>query len=155
MTQRRGGEAYSGVFGFFRICCLKICAPTTITFWKYNGKSISEHFLWWLKHNRNMDILISNLLVESILDFGKWQNRNFANYANWRNLRNFSLTTSQSLKLIPAADMKWKVHISILTFSCISIITEKCLKKWISHCIFKQWFGWGGDGGGDRFCGKK
>ena len=53
-----------------------------------------------------MDILISNLLSESILDFGKWHNWNYANYTNWRNWRNFSCTTSRSPKLIPKADLK-------------------------------------------------
>ena len=43
-----------------------------------------------------MDILISNLLSESIFDFGKWSNCIF------------SLTTSRSQKLIPKADLKWE-----------------------------------------------
>ena len=51
-------------------------------------------------YNRNMDILISNLLSETILDFGKWSN---GKYANARILR---LTTSRSQKLIPKADLK-------------------------------------------------
>ena len=42
-------------------------------------------FKYWLKRspkiflNRNMDILISNLLSESIFDFGKWSNWKYAN----------------------------------------------------------------------------
>ena len=49
-----------------------------------------------------MDILISNLLSESILDFEKWPNGKYAN------THIFCLATSQSPKLIPKAHLKWE-----------------------------------------------
>ena len=65
---------------------------------KYNGKLIFDIVLWWSKRSKenfkwNRDILISNMISESISDFGKWSNWKYANYANWRI---FSLTTSQN-----------------------------------------------------------
>ena len=98
-----------------------------------------------------MDILIWNLLWESILDLGKWSNLNYANYANWHNWRNFSCTTSQSPKLIPKAYFKWEFHISITNFFGAFRSSQKNVQKWISHCISKKWFGWGGE----WFCCKK
>ena len=62
---------------------LKNLRPFQNYLFKYNGKSI---FFYIGRNslkkilNRNRDILISNLLLESILDFGKWQKiRKYAN----------------------------------------------------------------------------
>ena len=60
-----------------------------ITILKYNGKSIVWFFLnidrdsSKKNYKRNMDILISNLLSESILDFGKQWNGKYANTRTW------------------------------------------------------------------------
>ena len=75
--------AYSRMFGFFRIFFSPKIKPYPgrINFWKYNGKFL----FWFLKkywpklleiclRNKNMAFLISNLLSESIFDFGKWSN---------------------------------------------------------------------------------
>ena len=53
-------------------------------FLKFNGKSIFCFFkycpkLFKKKLHRNMGILFSNLLSESILDFGKWSNWKYEN----------------------------------------------------------------------------
>ena len=61
-----------------------------------------------MKFEENMDILISYLFLESVLEFGKWYDWKYANYANWRNLRIFNLTTLQSQKVIQKVDLKWK-----------------------------------------------
>ena len=71
-------------------------------------KSVMIKMLPKIIKNIVMDILNSNLLSESISDW---------TYANWRNWRIFSLTSSQSPKLIPKADLKW---------------------EWNSHCILKS-----------------
>ena len=52
-----------------------------------------------------MDNLISNLLLESIFNFGKWAHQK---YANTRISVIFSLTTPKSQKLIPKADLEWE-----------------------------------------------
>ena len=48
------------------------------------GNTFFDFLKYWQKRfkknlNRNMDILISNLLSESIFDFGKWSNWKYAN----------------------------------------------------------------------------
>ena len=67
-------------------------------------------------------------------------------YAKFENWRNFSLTTSQTPKFILKADLKWEcpmdiVHISILIFLWKFWSSSKNVQKWISHRIFKKWFG--------------
>ena len=64
--------------------------------------------------NRNMDILFSNLLSESILDFGKWSNGKYAN------MRVFGPYFYSNFFL-------WSV-----------LMEGKKVKKWISHCILKK-----------------
>ena len=67
------------------VIILKTLGHFEIRILKYNGKSIFWVLKYWSKlftkkiSNRNMDILISNLLSESILDFGKWSNGKYAN----------------------------------------------------------------------------
>ena len=68
--------------------------------------------------NRNINILISNLLSESILDFGEWSNWKYANYGIWCNWRNVSMTTSQNPKMIPKADLKWACPYFYSKFFC-------------------------------------
>ena len=92
--------------------------------------------------NRNMGILFSNLLLESIFDFRKWSNLKYAK------------TRICVFSVWPLPEVEnwfrkhiWKenTHISILIFFLKSFgqYLKKKVKKWISHCIFKKWFDWG------------
>ena len=37
-----------------------------------------------------------------------------------------------------------KYYISTVLNFCLELfVPRNCVKKWISHCIFKKWFGWG------------
>ena len=55
-------------------------------------------------------------------------------------LRIFSVTTSQSWKFIPKADLEWKCpyFYSKIFFEWVHSIFQK-VKKLISHCIFIKW----------------
>ena len=56
----------------------------------------------------------------------------------------FSLTTSRSQKLIFKADLKWECPYFYSKFFCGAFpAVFKKVKKWISNCIFKMWFGRG------------
>ena len=80
-----------------------------------------------------MDILISNLLLESIFDFGKW--------SNWKDA-NTCICVLSVWPLPKVQNWFWKqiwnenVHISMLffLFSVLVSIFKK-VKKWISNCI--------------------
>ena len=84
-----------------------------------------------------MDILITNLLSESIFDFGK---------SNWK----YANTRICVFSVWPLPDVEnwfrkqiWNenIHISIVNFFLKSFGQYfKKSKKWISHCIFKKWF---------------
>ena len=70
-------------------------------------------YFFFLNIIRNMDILISNLLLESILDFGKWSNKKYANMC---------ICVFSVWPLPKVQNRFWKqiwndnVHISILKF---------------------------------------
>jgi hypothetical protein len=86
-----------------------------------------------------MDILISNLLLESIFDIGKMR--------KYEHLRIFSLITSWSRKSILKADLKWECpYFYSKTFLLAFWSVFKKVKKYISHFIFKMWFCRGGGG---------
>ena len=96
------------------------------------GRNSSKFFF----KNRNMDILISNLLSESILDYGKWSNGKYT----------YTRICVFSVWPLPVVqNWFWKqiwnenVHISNLNF--LSKTFGQYLKKvikWISHCILKM-----------------
>ena len=89
------------------------------------------------KNNRNIDILILNLLLESILDFGKWSN---GKYTNTR-ICVFSVWPLPKVqKWFQKQVWKENVRISILFFFKAFRSIFKKVKKIIFHCIFKKWF---------------
>ena len=88
-------------------------------------------------YNRNMDILISNLLSESIFDVGKWSNWKYAN----TRICVFSVWLPEVENWFRKQICNKNVHISILNFffeEFRSLFWK--VQKWISHCIFKKWF---------------
>ena len=79
-----------------------------------------------------MGILFSNLLSESIFDFGKWSNLKYAN----------THICVFSVRPLPEVEnwfrkQIWKENTNI--FKEFRSIFKK-VKKWISYCIFKKWF---------------
>ena len=84
-----------------------------------------------------MDILISNLLSESIFDVGKWSNWKYAN----TRICVFSVWLPEVENWFRKQICNKNVHISILNFffeEFRSLFWK--VQKWISHCIFKKWF---------------
>ena len=73
---------------------------------------------------------------------GPPKNWNYAIYANLRKWSNFSLTTSQTPKLIPKADLKWKrPYFYFYFFWSVLIITIFFSLKHQFPVVFsKKWF---------------
>ena len=124
-----------GVIVFLRKKIIKCTLRwSNLYFWKYNGKSIFFTFI--LSVDQNMDIIISNLHLESIFDFGKWSSGKFTN----ANICVFSVWPLPEVQ-----NWIWKqiwnenVHISVLKLLCKSF-GQYFKVEWISHCIFKKWF---------------
>ena len=103
------------------------------------GNPIFNFCCCWSKrsnffYNRNINLLISKLLLKSILDFRKWSNLKYENMY----LHIFSLTTSRSPKLILKAVLKWEGPYFYRNFFWNVFINNKKGWKLISHCIFKS-----------------
>ena len=65
------------------------------------------------------------------------------------------MTTSQSQKLIPKADWKWECPYLYFNFFGAFWSSQKNVKTWILHCIFKKWLWCGGRGGGRQIWWQK
>ena len=81
-----------------------------------------------------MDHLISNLLSKLIFDNGKWSNWK---YANTQSCVFSCLTTSQSQKLIPKADLRRSIFLFKKILSRV-LVNIKKVNQWISNCILKS-----------------
>ena len=105
---------------------------------------IFNFFLFWSKRSnfvfyiRNMDLLISKLLSNSILDIGKWSNWNYAQLR----ICVFSVWPLPKVKnWFQKQFWNEKVHITALKKSLKAFWwKEKKVNKWITHYIFKNGF---------------
>ena len=96
-----------GVFGFLRKKFRQKKDPTLVMLLFEN--TMGNPFFFYINrnsskkiYNRNMGILFSNLLSESIFDFGKWSNLKYANMC----ICVLSIWPFPEVKLIPKADLK-------------------------------------------------
>ena len=106
------------------------------------GNPFFLHFLWWSKLskknlNRNMDILIWNLLSESILNLGKWSNWNYANWRNWPPPKVWNWFQKQI--------SNENVHIFILSFFR-SVLSSQFFSATIDFPLYFQKVIWVGGG---------